>query len=143
MPIDPVTTADKSPPPPQFAPVGQAPTISQSVQVDWGSWAAQLLRHITPIVEAGVNTAVSDFAPTLRLFVGPKLVNQTLEQALLVLENVLDKRSITIDGSKVLLATVARMVVVNEAAFATFMGDYLEPMIIAEMKKLSLWPADA
>ena len=116
------------------------PTVSQPTRINWGAWFAQGLAHETHIIEAvaegGVAMALSaiPFGSIVARFIGPTLIAQYVDMGLAALEGVLAPMSISVAGGTV-LATVANLINTNEAAFASFVGDQLEPMLKAELAK--------
>lgn len=133
---DPV--APSTPPASTPAPT-KTPTVGQSIQVDWGSWIAQLLVHETPMIEAAGEAAYTAFAPAIiKMFIGPSVIGQYIDQALTALENVINAQNLQVSDSNVVASTVASLINKNEAALANFLGTNLEPMIMAALKKLGL-----
>lgn len=130
--------APASPPAPTPPPV-KTPTVGQSVQVDWGSWVAQLITHEAPIIEAAGEAAYTAFAPAIvKMFIGPTVIGQYIDQALTALENIVNTQNMKVSDTNVVASTVASLVNKNEAALANFLSSNLEPMIMATLKKLGL-----
>ena len=116
------------------------PTASQPVRIPWGDWVAQALAHETHLIEAaaeaGVSMALSaiPFGAIISRFAGPTVVAQYVDMGLAALEGVLDPLSADVPAGTV-LATVANLINKNATAFASFIGDQLEPMIKSELTK--------
>jgi len=135
---DPVVANAAAPPANPVVPP-KVPTISQSVQVDWGSWAAQFLVHETPLIEAVGEAAYTAFAPAmLKLFISPTVIGQYIGQALTAAEALLNTQNMQVGDTNAVAAMVANLINKNEAALAQFLGSNLEPMIMAQLKKFGL-----
>lgn len=120
------------------------PTASMSVRVPWGDMLEQIIEHSEPIVKA---TAEGLAALTLRsvpmgamisMFIGPKIIDQYVDMGLEALKGVVHEKELAVDGSNVIVATVANLIVKNEPAFANWVGSELEPMIKAGLAKIGL-----
>ena len=74
------------------------------------------------------------FGSIVARFIGPTLIAQYVDMGLAALEGVLAPMSTSVAGGT-MLATVANLINANEAAFASFVGDRLEPMLKAELAK--------
>lgn len=120
-----------------------APTVSQAVKIDWGSWITQGFTHEQPIIEAlaaaGIHAALASvpYGSIVEHFVGPKLIHQYVDMARVALGGAVDGRSIELPAGKI-YETVGNLINNNESAFAGFMGDKLDPLIKGTLAKIGV-----
>lgn len=123
-------------------PASTVPTVSSSVTVDWGDWVAQLLQNETPVLEALGESAVASglamvpFGSIVSTFIGPTIVKQYVDQALVGLETLLEKENASVPTSNTVLVYVLNMIKTYEPTFATYLGTQLTPLIETEIAKL-------
>jgi hypothetical protein len=131
--------APKSPTPTTAA----APTVSQSVTVDWGSWVTQALTHEEPILEAAASAGLSlalaqiPFGAFVSAFVGPTVVKQYVDQAVSALSGVIGADALTVPAGGI-EGVVANLINANEPALAAFLGANLQPLISAALARLGV-----
>jgi hypothetical protein len=123
---------------------GPVPTVSSSVTIDWGSFAAQLLENSEPIIaaaaQAGLNLALSEIplGSLIAHFIGPTVISQYVAQGVTALAGLLKNDKLTIPASDFLATFVANAFNANEPQLAKFLGDSITPTIKAFIDKLKL-----
>ena len=123
------------------APAPQAiPSVSSSVTIDWGSWAAQalhasegILGSIAGVVETDL-LAMVPFGSIISSFIGPTVVASYVQQGLQTLEGILEGRTLTSSGA--IEKYVFNAMIAFEPALVHLLGDTLIPMIEATVLKL-------
>lgn len=120
-----------------------APTVSESVKLDWGSAAAQFLKAETQILESlaagGVALALNQipFGSMISMFVGPKVVKQYVDQALTTLEGILEGQPPAV-ASNAIEKYVFAAINSYEPELAKMLGDQLTPLIKGLMVKAGI-----
>lgn len=121
-----------APSPPVAPPV---PTVSSAVTIDWGSWAAQILKHEAPIIEAvaagGEQLILNQipFGSLISMFIGPQVIQGYIDQGLTALEGMLATETTGVPATNTLMLYVANMINTYEPQIAAFLGANLDPMI--------------
>jgi hypothetical protein len=119
------------------------PTASQPVRIPWGAWLAQAAAHEEHIVEAaaeaGLKLALAQvpFGSIIGSFIGPQLIDQYVEMGVKALGGLIGGATVDIPAGTI-FATVGNLINANEPAFASFIGDRLDPMIAAALAKIGI-----
>lgn len=119
----------------QVAMATPVPSVAGSTTIDWGSWAEQLIKNETAVIEGtvqgGVTMALSavPFGNIIAGFIGPTVVKQYVDQALVVLEGVLADKSTTINSSNTLETYVISMIQNEAPILSAFIGAALPGLV--------------
>jgi hypothetical protein len=119
--------------------VATAPSVSGSQTVDWGSWAAQGLHAIEKTTGAlagelgAAALATLPYGAIISTFVGPKLIDQYVEQAIHNLEGIVSKESFEISNPYEIY--VFNAMKKYEQPVFDMLGNDLAPMIAAAVAK--------
>lgn len=126
------------------APPRVTPSVSQPIRVDWGSWLAQILDHEEHIIGMAVAGGVGLALKTVPLgaivstFIGPKLIEQYVVQALDTLEGVLVPMGTDIPTDNKWVAAVIAMINKNEPNLGAFLEGKLEPLVRQALAKFGI-----
>ena len=122
--------------------VTTVPTNSQSTVIPWQDWAEQAIVHLTPLIElvaeggATVAFASMPMGSIIEEFIGPTVIKQTVDSALVQLQAFLSTQaSIAIPASNALETVVAKTINATAPALAAQLGDKLIPMVQAAVAK--------
>lgn len=119
-----------------------APTVTQNVVIDWGSWISQALVHETPIIEAaaqaGATVALASlpFGSIVSGFILPKLVKQYVDMGLTAMEGAVDGKSVSVPAGGIagFLATlVENLMQQGESTWLGALDVVIGPLIKAEI----------
>lgn len=132
--------AEPSPPAaPLPDPTSKVPTVSTPATLRWGHIGAQILDHMKPILEAAapeVAEALIHKLPMgafLSAFVGPKVVDEYVDQVVSMVEGSMDGRKLTVANANMVEKLVFNTVNNSDAAVAKYMDADLVPMIKARV----------
>jgi hypothetical protein len=118
------------------------PTVSSNVTIDWGSWLSQAVANETNIIEsvaeAGVTSVLADipFGSFVSMFIGPTVVKQYVDQALVSLEGILQSDTLSVSPTDTIMTSVVTMITQYEPALAAYLGSNLQPMIQTAIAKI-------
>jgi hypothetical protein len=127
-----------APPPPTAA-----PTVTQAVTIDFGSFASMFLQMVAPAaanalgigVDALINTV--PMGSILTSFLGPQVISQYVSQGLTVAEGAVAKGNITIANPNFIETTAASLFNAGEQHLAAFLGDLVGPTISSLVAKVA------
>jgi hypothetical protein len=131
-----------------FVIIGLAPAnaadASVSVVVPWGDWVRELLVSVGSIAVALVSWVIAKWAPSyVRAILTDAAVTNAVNYALTRVEGAVAGQQLEVHVASTVVAAAARYAVNSEPRVAKWLGDNLQPVILAKLSALGVAPAAA
>jgi hypothetical protein len=120
-----------------------ATAASNVVSVPWGDWLSSLLVSSVGLVVAVVSWALRGAPAALRAYLTNDAISKAANYVIATEVGLIKGKTVEIGVANDLIVAVASRLVANEPRIAKWAGDLLEPLIVAELSKLGVIPAEA
>jgi len=121
-----------------------AADAAASVSIPIGDWLGALLTSVETLVVGLVGWVVAKWAPAVvKPILTEQLLARAVDYALAAVEGAAKGKVLTIPVTNQVIATAAEYAVANAPGLAKWLGDTLEPKIIARLSSAGVVPADA
>lgn len=126
-----------------LAPANAADAASTSVVIPWGDWARDLLVAVGSVFVAVATWAIAKLPAAVRVWVTNDAISRAVNYALGKVEGAVAGKELDIHVANSVVAAAARYAVQAEPRVAKWLGDNLQPMIIAKLAALGVTPSEA
>ncbi|TDX65138.1 hypothetical protein EDE12_103110 [Methylosinus sp. sav-2] len=113
------------------------------VSIPWGDWLSSLLVSSVGLVVAVVSWALRGAPAALRAYLTNDAISKAANYVIATEVGLIKGKTVEIGVANDLIVSVASRVIANEPRIAKWAGDLLEPLIVAELSKLGVIPAEA
>ncbi len=129
---------------PAVAADAAVPAATSTVVIPWGDWLGQLLLGLGSTVVVVLTWLESRFAPSIvKTFLTSDKIATAVNYAIATVANAEKGKAASIPVSNELIAAAAAWIIDAEPKIAKWAGANLEPLIIAELSKAGVVPAEA
>jgi hypothetical protein len=120
-----------------------AEAAANIVSIPWGDWLSSLLVSSVGLVVAVVSWALRGAPAALRAYLTNDAISKAANYVIATEVGLIKGKTVEIGVANDLIMAVASRLVANEPRIAKWAGDLLEPLIVAELSKLGVIPAEA
>lgn len=113
------------------------------VSVPWGDWLSSLLISSVGLVVAFASWALRGAPAALRAYLTNDAIAKAANYVIATEVGLIKGKTVEIGVANDLIAAIASWVIANEPRIAKWAGDNLQPLIVAELSKAGVIPAEA
>lgn len=113
------------------------------VVIPWGDWLASLLAASGGVVAVGISWALRGAPAALRAFLTNDAIGKAANYIIATQIGLVKGRTVEIPVANDLIVMIADRIVESEPLVARWAGERLEPLIVAELSRLGMIPAEA